>query len=156
MVDEVEHKDEAIRNWAARDRHYENSQNALTQLSTVAMRSPALISGALIAALITFYSSNVIQNSNKTELFKPIITDLSIALFLAAICTLVAYFTQYCYSMTIYTEKKVWDHPFYEKTKKSKHWKIAGLILHYISIFLVITSYVYIGIAINSFIPVIS
>jgi hypothetical protein len=61
--------------------------------------------------------------------------------FLSALASMFAYFVNYCYVADLGGRETSNSRPFIVSTKNAKAWRIAGVILHFIAVVLIVGSY---------------
>ncbi|MER9758480.1 hypothetical protein [Mesorhizobium sp. M0138] len=111
--------------------------------SSDAMKAPALVSAAGVAAALGFYSANydrLSQSPENLQTFNSILFWLFASLLFIVCAPGFAYFSQIAYGAAIYAENYQYEHPFTVETAKSKRLRWVGDLFRWLAVVLVVTS----------------
>lgn len=108
-----------------------------------AMKAPALVAAAGVAAALGFYSANFTRLSSdplKLLAFNDILFWLFASLLVIVCAPGMAYLSQIAYTTSLYAEDYEYDAPYTRQTRRSLFYKTVGDCLRWLAVALVVLS----------------
>jgi hypothetical protein len=114
---------------------------ATIQFGVEAIRTAALINGGAVIASLALVGTIFGRHEVLAKSLIAPVTIFGFGALIAGLASASAYASQGFYTAAVSHEKLTWNHPYVEKTHKSKSRYRVGLIFHILCVILVLCSY---------------
>lgn len=114
--------------------HFTNSNNYITESSNQAIRSLFLINGGAVVALLALLAASIETQHEIALIVVKALQYFAKGVFAAAMTSVAAYLTNYCYGSSVYAQKRILNWPYVEETSSGKNWRRVGVFFHLVSL----------------------